>query len=197
MLKEIESDTKQFENISKVTLGDHPHNIYEASIQLTEEPPKLGQFESLIARDTLDEELKRLKVKGLTSREISGELAKQGTMITWQRVRKRFAIMARRKPKEVSLSPMTKPKSPELQRSHPPQMPAAPKQAESLGLSSDLAERIIMLSIQKISPHSISDSLEEECGAIISESEIVDIIVRKARCEIWSRNWSINVKTGV
>jgi hypothetical protein len=184
MLKEIEADTKQLHNISKVPFGDRPQNIYEAPIQLIEELPEFGRFEPLIARDTLDEELKRLKAKGLTSREISGELAKQGTMITWQRVRRRFAIMARRKPKEVSLSPLTRPKSPELQRSYPAQIPAAPKQAESLGLSSDLAERIIMLSIQKLSPHSISDALEEESGAILSESEIVDIIVKKARGEI-------------
>jgi hypothetical protein len=41
-----------------------------------------------------------------------------------------------------------------------------------------------MLSIQKLSPHSISDALEEESGAILSESQIMDIIVRKARGEI-------------
>jgi hypothetical protein len=184
MLKKIEADPKQPQNISKVAFGDHPQNFYGAPIQLIEEPPKPGLFEPLIARDILDEELKRLKVKGLNSREISGELAKQGTMITWQRVRRRFAIMARRKSKEVPQSPVTKPKSPEPQRSNPALMPAAPKQAESLGLSSDMAERIIMLSIQKLSPHSISDALEEECGAILSESQIMDIIVRKARGEI-------------
>jgi hypothetical protein len=184
MLKKIEADPKQSQNISKVAFGDHPQNFYGAPIQLIEESPKLGLFKPLIARDILDEELKRLKVKGLNSREISGELAKQGTMITWQRVRRRFAIMARRKSKEVPQSPVTKPKSPEPQRSNPALMPAAPKQAESLGLSSDMAERIIMLSIQKLSPHSISDALEEESGAILSESEIMDIIVRKARGEI-------------
>jgi len=184
MLKKIEADTNQLQNISKLASGDHLQNFYGAPIQLIEEPPKLGRFGPLIARDILDEELIRLKVKGLNSREISGELAKQGTMITWQRVRRRFAIMARRKPKEGSLSPVAWPKSPEPQRSYPAQMPAAPKQAESLGFSSDLAERIIRLSIQKFSPHSISDALEEESGAILSESQIMDIIVRKARGEI-------------
>jgi len=184
MLKKIEADTNQLQNISKLASGDHLQNFYGVPIQLIEEPTKLGRFGPLIARDILDEELIRLKVKGLNSREISGELAKQGTMITWQRVRRRFAIMARRKPKEVSLSPVAWPKSPEPQRPCPAQMPAAPKQAESLGFSSDLAERIVMLSIQKLSPHSISDALEEESGVILSESQIMDIIVRKARGEI-------------
>ena len=63
-------------------------------------------------------------------------------------------------------------------------MPVTPKHAERLGLSLDLAEQIIVLNGQKLSPHSISDVLEEESGTILSESQIMDIIVRKARGEI-------------
>lgn len=116
--------------------------------------------------------------------QVSAELAKQGTMITWQRVRRRFAFMTRKMPKEVPQSPVIEHKSPGQKRSYPAEMPVTPKQADRLGLSSDLAERIIVLNGQKLSPHGISDVLEEENGTILSECQIMDIIVRKARGEI-------------
>jgi hypothetical protein len=189
MLKKIVADTKPLQNGSKIAFRDHPQkNIYETPVPLIEEPPKVrknngGLFETPIAPG-IDEEIKRLKCNGLDSRQISAELAKQGTMITWQRVRKRFAFIARKMPKEVPQSAVTEPRSPGLQRSYPAKMPVLLKQAESLGLSSDLAERIIVLNGQKLSPHSISDALEEESGTILSESQIMEVIVSKARGEI-------------
>jgi len=188
MLKKIETDTEQLQNGRKVAFGEHPQNFHAAPIQPIEEPPKIGRnkyglFETPFAPD-IDEEIKRLKSNGLNSMQVSAELARQGTMITWQRVRRRFAFMARKMPKEVPQSPVTEPRSPGLQRSYPAEMPVTPKHAERLGLSLDLAEQIIVLNGQKLSPHSISDVLEEESGTILSESQIIDIIVRRARGEI-------------
>jgi hypothetical protein len=188
MLKKIEIDLKQMKNGSKAAFGDLLHNLSKASVELIEEAPKLGKnksspFESPITPD-IDKEMKSLRIKGLDSRQISAELAKQGTMITWQRVQRRIAFLSRKKPHEVPQSSVTKSKSSELQRSYPAKMPASQKQVEHLDISSDLAERIIMLSIQKFTPHSISDTLEEESGSIISESQVMTIIFRKARGEI-------------
>lgn len=187
MLKKIEADIKQLQDGSKAAFGDHPHNFYKAPIELIEEPPKRGKnknspFESPIVPD-IDDAMRRLKVEGLNSRQISAELAKQGTLITWQRIQRRLAFMDK-KPEDVPQRPKTKSESPEQQRWYPTKMLAASKQAEHLDSSSDLAERIIMLSIQKLTPHSISDVLEEENGTILSESQIMDIIVKKARGEI-------------
>lgn len=186
----IDKDIKQLQDGGKVASGDHLHNFYKAPIEPIEEPPKLKKnknspFESPVVPD-IDEKMRRMKVEGLNSRQISAELAKQGTLITWQRIQRRLAFMDRKKQENVPLSPRTKSESesPELQRWYPAKMPAAPKQVEHLDFSSDLAERIIMLNIQRLTPHSISDALEEECGAILSESQIMDIIVRKARGEI-------------
>lgn len=187
MLKKIEADIKQLQDGSKAAFGDHPHNFHKAPIELIEEPPKRGKnknspFESPIVPD-IDDAMRRLKVEGLNSRQISAELAKQGTLITWQRIQRRLAFMDK-KQEDVPQRPRTKSESPERQRWYPTKMLAASKQAEHLDSSSDLAERIITLSIQRLTPHSISDVLEEESGAILSESQIRDIIVRKARGEI-------------
>ena len=168
---------------------DHPQKkFYDAPIPPIEEPPTLGRnkyslFETPITPD-IDKEINKLKSKGLDSRQISAELSKQGTMITWQRVRRRFAFIARKMPKEVSQSPAIEPESPKLQKSYPAKMPILPKQAEGPGISKDLTERIIEFNDQKLSLHSISDALEEESGTILSESQIMDVIVRKARGEI-------------
>lgn len=137
----------------------------------------------MITPDT-DEEINRLKSKGLDSLQISAELAKQGTMLTWQGVRRRLAFNARKMPKDIHQSPLTEPRPPGLQRSYPAKMPVLSRPADGLGLSPDLAERIIALNGQKLSPHSISDALEEESGTILSENQIREIIVRKARGEI-------------
>jgi len=188
MLDKIEVDADS-QNCSKTAFRDHlQKNFCEAQIPSIEEPPKLrgnkyGLFETPITPD-IDEEINKLKSKGLDSRQISAELAKQGTMITWQRVRRRFAFMARKTPKDVSLSPATEPESPVWQKSYPAKMPILPKQAEAPGISKDLIERIIEFNGQKLSLHSISDALEEESGTILSESQIMDVIVRKARGEI-------------
>lgn len=137
----------------------------------------------MITPDT-DEEINRLKSKGLDSLQISAELAKQGTMLTWQGVRRRLAFNARKMPKDIHQNPLTEPRPPGLQRSYPAKMPVLPRQVEGLGLPPDLAKRIIALNGQKLSPHSISDVLEEESGTILSENQIREIIVRKARGEI-------------
>ena len=187
MLKKIEADIKQMQDDNKAAFGDHSHDFYKAPIELIKEPSKLGKnknspFESSIVPN-IDKEMRRLKVEGLNSMQISAELAKQGTLITWQRIQRRLAFMDR-KPQDVPQRPGTKSEPQELQRWYPTKMLAASKQAEHLDFSSNLAERIIMLSIQRLTPHSISDVIEEESGAILSESQIMDIIVRKARGEI-------------
>lgn len=189
MFKKIEADTKHLQKGDKVALEDlSQDNSFEAPIHPIEMLPKLGKnkyglFETQITPD-IDEEINRLKCKGLDSRQVSAELAKQGAMITWQRVQRRFSFRARKMPGEVPQSPVTGPKSPWLRRPYPAKIPVTPSQAECLDLSSDLTERIFVLNGQKLSPHSISDALEEEIGAILSECQIMDIIVRRARGEI-------------
>ena len=189
MLKKIAADKEQLHNDDKAALKGHSQKkSYEAPIQPIEKLPKLGKnkyglFETQITPD-IDEEINRLKCEGLDSRRISAELAKQGAMITWQRVQKRFSFKARKMPVEIPQSPVTGPKSPWQRQPYPAKMPVMPSQAEHLSLSSDLTERIFVLTGQKLSPHSISDVLEEEIGAILSECQIIDIIVRRARGEI-------------
>ena len=188
MLNKIEEYTKQLQNGSKVDFKVHAQDFCDTPIKPIEEQPKLGknkynQFETPITSD-IDEEINRLNSNGLNSRQISAVLAKKGTMISWQRVQKRFSFIERKVPKKVPQNPFTRPKSPEPQMSYPTKVPVTPKQAERLGLSSNLAQRIILLNGQKLSPHSISDALEEESGTILSECQIMDIIVRVARGEI-------------
>ncbi|MHB8118621.1 MAG: hypothetical protein ACYDHX_07850 [Methanothrix sp.] len=90
------------------------------------EPPeparnKYGRFEEPVTTET-DAEISRLDADGMDCREISTELAKKGTLLTWQRVRGRIVFMARTKHKALA-SPETSP-SPS-----PPGVEGAPEEA--------------------------------------------------------------------
>ena len=111
----IDKDIKQLQDGGKAASGDHLHNFYKAPIEPIEEPPKLRKnknspFESPLVPD-IDEKMRRMKVEGLNSIQISAELAKQGTLITWQRIQRRLAFMDRKKQENVPLSPRTKSES--------------------------------------------------------------------------------------
>lgn len=189
MPRKNETDTEELQHGNNIAFAEPSQkSFYKAPAQPIErllkiEKNKCGLFEKQTTPE-IDEEINRLKNEGMDSRQISAELAKQGTMITWQRVRKRLLFIARKKPRGVAQTPVTGPKSLGPQRSSPAKMTLISKQEEHFDFPSDLAERIIFLNDQKLSPHSISDALEEESGATLSESQVMDIIIRKARGEI-------------
>ncbi len=97
-------------------------------------------------------------------------------MISWQLVRGRIAFMARGKSKEGPESPVPEAKTPEVQG--PKKEPELSRAATTVN---PLQRRIIELDRQKLTPRAISDALEEEGGEVVSNSEIMDVIVKHAK----------------
>jgi hypothetical protein len=170
--KKIETDTKP-------TQGSYPLNFYEAPIDpLPKAPPdpgknKYGRWDTPISGE-IDVEITRLHHEGKSTHEISAMLSERDINITWQRVRGRIAYMARKGHK----SPVTEVKPPEVQS--PEKVPDTATE----GKPDTLHMRIIDLDRQKMTPHTISDVLEEEMGAVVSEAEIMDVIVKHAKGEL-------------
>jgi len=81
-------------------------------------------------------------------------------------------------PVKASNSPKAEDKPPEAQSPEKEPDPAAEDKPNPLHA------RILDLDRQKMTPHTISDVLEEELGAVVSEAEIMDVIVRHAKGEI-------------
>jgi len=133
-------------------------------------PSKNRRWETPLSSN-VDADIDRLNKEGKSSREISSILSGQGINLTWQQVRGRIAYMARKGPK----SPVAE-VEPSKER-----LPVKETDPATKAEPAAWVKRIIELDSQKMTPHTISDILEEETGAIVSEAEVMDIIVRNAK----------------
>lgn len=148
-----------------------PNDRPSSSLELPVKPQKKSKHWQTPVLPSTDAEIDRLNKAGKKTTEISSILSGQGINLTWQQVRGRIAYMARK----GHNSPKAEGKPQEVQL--PVEVPDLPARAEP----SPLTKRIIELDHQKMTPHTISNILEEENGAIVSEAEIMDIIIRNAK----------------
>jgi len=133
-------------------------------------PSKNNRWETPVSSD-VDAVIDRLNKDGKSSREISAILSGQGINLTWQQVRGRIAYLARK----GHNSPKAEVEPPKEQL--PAKEPDLSTRAEPIPLT----KRIIELDHQKMTPHTISDIIEEETGEVVTESQIMDIIIRNAK----------------
>lgn len=172
--KRQEEATKQPQ--SSYETGHYPRSFEEAPIESALKPVEPGRnkynrWEEPVT-DEVDAEIARMDREGLDCRQISGELAKKNIFMTFQRVRGRIALMA----KKANKKPKDEGKTPEVQsiQTSPEKARAEESQciASKSEISTELGERIKKLDVSGLTPTGISDQLYEDDGTVLSADEI-------------------------
>ena len=133
----------------------------------------------------VDEEIRRMKAEGKTSREISEELAKRDIFLTWQRVRGRIASMTRKGTKEAHQIPKDEGKTPKIKSSQSKLESAMTSQPVEQAVASDIPPKILKrireLEEKEYTPATISTTIWTETGLVIEETQIINARLNKQK----------------